>query len=312
MLIPLVFALFVRLLFGIDGLWGLFGVMTIGFLFFMPFAMGALLVYFSNIELVKKNWYCVLMPWIPVFLFLAITLLFSIEGLACWLMALPLFMLAASLGGIIGARTKINRENGKTLHISLIVLLPLILSPLEQQLAQIPGRYKAYTSIDIHASKEQIWSHVTRVSEISAEQDKGWLTRTLGFPRPIKAELNYEGLGGYRKAIFDKGLVFDETVIDYDHERKMTFTIRANPFDIPSATMDEHVVIGGDYFDVLNGTYELQQLDNDTYRLHLYSHFKLTTSFNFYASWWAGWIMKDIQNNILQIIKTRAEHEGQI
>jgi hypothetical protein len=48
-------------------------------------------------------------------------------------------------------------------------------------------------------------------------------------------------------------------------------------------------------------------LNNDTYRLHLYSHFKLSTHFNFYASWWARWIMKDIQQNILQIEKQRAE-----
>jgi hypothetical protein len=72
--------------------------------------------------------------------------------------------------------------------------------------------------------------------------------------------------------------------------------------------MDEHIVIGGDYFDVLDGTYELQQLNDSTYRIHLYSHFKLSTTFNFYASWWAGWIMKDIQNNILQVIKQRAEN----
>jgi NAD dependent epimerase/dehydratase family enzyme len=44
---------------------------------------------------------------------------------------------------------------------------------------------------------------------------------------------------------------------------------------------------------------------DSVYRLHLYSHFTLKTDFNFYAGWWAGWIMKDIQNNILQVIKTR-------
>lgn len=64
-----------------------------------------------------------------------------------------------------------------------------------------------------------------------------------------------------------------------------------------------------DPFDVLNGIYELQQLNDRTYRLHLYSYFKLTTTFNFYASWWARWIMKDIQYNILQIEKERAENE---
>jgi hypothetical protein len=166
------------------------------------------------------------------------------------------------------------------------------------------------THIDIHAGKERIWNNVTRVREISESQDKGWFTRFLGFPRPIKAELNFEGKGAFRKAIFDKGLIFDETVTDYQHQQKMSFTIKANPYDIPSTTMDEHIVVGGDYFDVLNGTYELERLNDNTYRLHLYSHFKLTTSFNFYASWWAGWIMEDIQNNILQIVKQRAEHDS--
>ena len=89
----------------------------------------------------------------------------------------------------------------------------------------------------------------------------------------------------------------------------MVFSIRANPYDIPSTTMDEHIVVGGKYFDVLTGTYDLQKLTDTTYRLHLYSHFKLTTTFNFYASWWAGWIMKDIQKNILEVIKERSEEE---
>jgi hypothetical protein len=53
--------------------------------------------------------------------------------------------------------------------------------------------------------------------------------------------------------------------------------------------------------------YEPEQL-NETPIGCTYIHFKLTTSFNFYASWWAGWIMKDVQENILQIIKERAEH----
>ncbi len=87
----------------------------------------------------------------------------------------------------------------------------------------------------------------------------------------------------------------------------MRFSIKANPYDIPSATLDEHVVIGGKFFDVLNGTYKLEQLSDSTCRLHLYSHFKLTTTFNWYATVWAGWIMDDIQDNILQVIRRRAE-----
>ena len=309
---PVLFVLFTRVLFGLDQFESLLSVMTLAFLFCVPFAMGAITVYFSPIEDVEKKRYSAIMPWIPVIIFLGVSIALGLEGWACWIMALPLFLAAASIGGLIAGRLKIKKHKRETLNISLLALLPLLLSPIEQQLAKIPGRYKADTYIDIQAPKENIWSNVTRVSEINAAQDKGWFTRMLGFPRPIKAELNFEGLGGFRKAIFDKGLVFDEVVTEYEHERKMTFTIKANPYDIPSTTMDEHVVIGGAYFDVLYGTYELEKLDDNTFRLHLFSHFKLTTSFNFYASWWAGWIMKDIQNNILQIVKDRAEHGTQI
>jgi hypothetical protein len=87
----------------------------------------------------------------------------------------------------------------------------------------------------------------------------------------------------------------------------MVFSIHADPYEIPSTTMDKHIVVGGDFFDVLYGTYELKKIVAKTYRLHLYSNFKLNTTFNFYASIWAGWIMQDIQQNILKIIKQRAE-----
>lgn len=87
----------------------------------------------------------------------------------------------------------------------------------------------------------------------------------------------------------------------------MVFSIRANTFDIPSTTLDEHILIGGKYFDVLDGTYELEKLGENKYRLHLYSNFKMNTTFNFYSGLWGKIIMKDIQNNILKIEKKRAE-----
>ncbi|RYD92299.1 MAG: hypothetical protein EOP54_21055 [Sphingobacteriales bacterium] len=199
------------------------------------------------------------------------------------------------------------KHKNENTYISVLVLLPFLVSPVEHYIGEHPSVYKAYTSIDITANKAIIWQNVTRVRAINTKEDKGWLTNGLGFPRPIRAELNYNGVGGYRKAIFDKGLIFHEQVTHYQEGKKMRFTIKANPHEIPSTAMDEHVVIGGNYFDVIDGTYELEKISKNAYRLHLYSHFKLTTTFNFYASLWANWIMKDIQNNILQIVKQRAE-----
>lgn len=284
--------------------------MTFSFIFLTPFIAGILTVYLSPVKNAEKTIYRIFSPWITILVFFFLTLLFAMEGWACWIMALPVFLISSSFGGLVGGYLKV-RKSKKTgqINISLFILLPLVLSPIERMIKVIPGQYKAYTSIDVHSSADKIWSNITRVREIKKEQDKGYLTRFLGFPRPIKAELDYEGVGAYREAIFSGGLVFHEKVLSYDHKKKMNFSITADPHEIPSTTMDEHIVIGGDYFDVLDGTYELQQLNDSTYRIHLYSHFKLSTTFNFYASWWAGWIMKDIQNNILQVIKQRAENE---
>lgn len=306
--VPTLYAIVLRLFFGIHDWNKLFSVMSVTFLFLLPTIVGALTVYLSTFEKAKSITYRIFAPWIPVFLFLIITLTLAIEGWACWLMILPIFLIATSIGGLIGGFLKTKRRNDK-LNISLLVFLPLLIGPFESMIEIIPSTYKAYTYIDINAPVEKIWDNVTRVKEIPQEQDKGYLTSFLGFPRPVKAELDFEGVGAYREAVFTKGLVFHETVTEYKDNKKMVFTIKAYPHEIPSTTLDEHVVIGGDYFDVLNGTYELEQLPNGLNRLHLYSHFKMNTTFNFYAGWWGKWIMKDIQNNILQVEKKRAENK---
>ena len=308
--IPVVYAILVRMAFGMRlKTWDdYFQVMSTTFLFLLPTIIGALTVYLSSQEKAKNIAYRIFTPWIPVLLFLILTLAWGIEGWACWIMILPVFLLAASIGGLFGGYLKNHKKNDR-LNISLLVLLPFLVGPIESVIETIPATYKAYTYIDIDAPAEKIWDNVTRVNEIPVEQDKGYLTRMLGFPRPVKAELNFEGVGAYREAIFTKGLVFHETVTEYEDNKKMVFSIKAYPHEIPSTTLDEHVVIGGDYFDVLDGTYELEKLPNGLHRLHLYSHFKMNTTFNFYAGWWGKWIMKDIQNNILQVEKKRSEIE---
>jgi hypothetical protein len=305
--IPTLYAIVLRLFFGIKDWNDLFTVMSVSFLLCLPTIVGALTVYFSSEENVRKFGYRFFVPWIPIFIFFFITLLVSLEGWACWLMILPFFLLAASIGGLIGGYFKLRKRDSKV-YISLLTLLPLLVSPIENFIGAIPGTYEANTYIDINAPADKIWNNITRVKEIRPEEDRGWLTKFLGMPRPVEAILNYGGVGASREARFTKGLIFHETVLEYIDKKKMVFSIKAYPYEIPSTTMDEHIVIGGKYFDVLNGTYELEQLNDKTYRLHLYSHFKLTTTFNFYASWWAKWIMKDIQNNILQVEKQRAEH----
>ena len=201
--IPTLYALILRLFFGVSSWGDLFTVMSITFLFLVPSIVGALTVYLSKIEKATKISYRIFMPWVPIFFFFIITLILSIEGWACWLMILPIFLIFASLGGILGGYLKTRKYNNR-LQITLLMIFPLILSPIENLIETIPGVYEAYTYIDIDAPVDKIWDNVTRVSEITFEEDKGYLNNMLGLPRPIRAEL----LVPIVRPFFLKGLFF--------------------------------------------------------------------------------------------------------
>ena len=133
-----------------------------------------------------------------------------------------------------------------------------------------------------------------------------WIYRA-GFPKPIAATLDREGVGGVRTATFERGVSFFETVTEWDRSRKLAFTIHADPDFIPHTAFDQHIIVGGRFYDVLDGIYEIEALSPTTTRLHLTSHHRLSTRFNAYAGWWSEKIMNQIQGSILEVIRQRAE-----
>ena len=92
-------------------------------------------------------------------------------------------------------------------------------------------------------------------------------------------------------------------------ERRLGFTIAAQTDLIPPTTLDEHVRVGGPYFDVLRGEYRLEPLGSGTTRLHLSSRHRISTDFNWYAHLWTDAVMLDLQKRILFVIRQRCETE---
>ncbi len=305
--IPVLYGFLLRAFF-LDDLFSLAaGIASFAFIVLGPMCIGALTAALAPKNWSLNIWYSLFAPWAVIIVFLGLTFVLRFEGAICLVMALPVFLLCASIGGFIIWIIRRNRLNNKV-NVIAAVVIPFLVSPVERSIDLKPQNYEAYTTIIIEAPKEKIWENVVRVKEIKENEDNGKLSKYMGFPRPIKAELDTLSIGGKRRAIFDKGLVFDETVLMYEHDKKMNFSITPLTEEIPPTTLDEHVTVGGKYFTVLDGTYEIEPFSPGKYKLILYSHFKLTTSFNFYSGLWAELIMKDIQNNILQIIKKRSEH----
>jgi hypothetical protein len=167
----------------------------------------------------------------------------------------------------------------------------------------------APTQIKIHASAQTVWNQIRSVPLITEKEQSFSLSHLLGFPRPLEAKLVGEGVGAVRYATFEKGVLFVETINEWDEPHRLSFSIHADTKNIPPATFDKHVIIGGKHFDVLTGTYWIEDIQNGDVILHLSSSQRLSTRFNFYSHFWTEYLMIDLQNYILGIIKKRCEQQ---
>ena len=95
------YGLFVRLAFGSEQFSTLFGTVSIGFLFVVPAAIGGLTQYFA-LPHYRTHWlYAFFAPWAPCFIFSGLAVALSWEAWICVVMALPLFFMMSTIGGLL-------------------------------------------------------------------------------------------------------------------------------------------------------------------------------------------------------------------
>jgi len=283
--------------------------MSLGFIFLVPFAVGVLTVHFGESDFLRGWPYRIFMPWVPCGILLVVAGAIGWEGAICIFMASPIFFVMSSVGGVIAGLLNRGRAKQSSSFQALLIFaaLPLLSSSIESRFALPASTRTVETTIQINASPLVVWQNIERVRAIQPHENRPSLFHSIGFPRPIEATLSHEGVGGIRHATFEGGVLFVETVTRWEPERELTFNISADTASIPATTLDEHVTVGGPYFDVLQGSYNIEPMNNARVLLHLRSKHRLSTRFNLYAGLWTDLIMRDIQRNILDIIKRRCE-----
>lgn len=295
-----------RFVFGQEGVSDFLGVMTVAFLFLVPLGVG-----FATVER-EARWSWprrVFMPWVPALLSLAGALLASWEGMICIMLWLPLFLLMSTLGGVLAgaSRSLARTRRSRAALLACCLLLPFLAAPVEHQI-DLPVEHRVVrNAIEIRADPAVVWANIARVPAIRPEELGFTWTHLIGFPRPIAATLSHEGVGGVRHATFERGVLFVETITAWQPGRRLAFQIAADPASIPAAALDEHVTVGGPYFDVLDGEYRIEQLAPGRLVLHLQSTHRLSTRFNAYSGLWTDFILRDVQNAILEVLKRRSE-----
>jgi hypothetical protein len=290
-------------------------VMSVSFLLLVPFAVGFITVFVVERRQPQPVWIWLLLPWVPVLGGSLGAMLTLWEGFICVIMFAPIAMICGSLGGLVaGGLVRLPRTMAtKNVCLAAVSILPLMSHPwLHDVLTRREVRTVENVRV-IHASPAIVWRNIERVPRIApAELPFSWAHR-IGFPSPVEATLSYPGIGAVRHATFEGGVLFIENIDSWEPERRLAFSIHAQTDQIPATTLDEHVRIGGPFFDVLRGEYVIEPLPNGETRLHLSSQHRVSTDFNWYARFWTDGVMSDVQETILTVIQKRCQaqaHEG--
>ena len=231
------------------------------------------------------------------------------EGLICIVMFTPIALAAATLGGVAAGLIGRFVRSRASRNVSLVCVacLPLVVSSIEHPFLARRDLRSVESTIEIKASPAIVWSNIERVPAIAKSELQPSWSHTIGFPNPVEATLSREAVGGVRHATFEGGVLFIETVDTWEPQQHLGFSIRAQTDQIPKTTLDEHVTVGGEFFDVLHGEYELEPQTNGVTRLHLRSLHRVSTDLNWYAHLWTDAVMRDLQERILLVIRDRSE-----
>lgn len=278
-----------------------FPAMSVGFIFGVPLAMGFTSVFLAG----PSPRFRALQALIPSLIGLGFTLALAWEGLICIMLWLPLVVVLSLIGGLIAHLVHRNSSRKQPPAAMLVLFLPFLVKPVEPQSTSM--RVVSNT-IDIHATASSVWTNIAQVPAIADDEHGFAWSHVIGFPRPVAATIDTQGIGAVRHATFERNVEFIERVTVWDEPRDLAFDIDVG--HIPAEGLDEHVTVGGPYFDVLEGHYHIEERDNGVVRLHLSSTHRLSTAFNAYAHLWTDFIMSDTQRHILEVIKRRCETSG--
>lgn len=280
------------------------GPMLTSFVVLVPLVIGIYTAYAARVERPRLV-FALFGPWVPTLCFVLGTALTMIEGSICIAMAVPIFCVVASVGGLIGWLIARMEKPGPGTMNALLVL-PLVAGYVESNIALPRQIEQSATSVHFAAKPEVIWGLINHVQDIKPEEVQGGLAYMIGVPYPIEGVTKTTKLGLVRASRWGKNVRFDEPVSDWQENRFIKWTYAFNPESFPAGALDDHVMLGGKYFDLIDTSYRLTPEGKGT-RVDMVVNYRVSTNFNWYARWCGKILVDDSSATILNLYKRRAE-----
>jgi hypothetical protein len=281
--------------------------MAAGFVWFAPFAVGAVTVYVAERHKRRSFSYYLFAPALATFVFVLGSLAILIEGVICAIVILPLFTAVGMLGGVVmGLVCRMTDWPRQAVYS--IAALPLLVAIAFPQ-NQVPRMGSVERSVLIQATPAEVWRQINDARAIRpAEVQHAWAYR-IGVPLPVSGITTNTAEGPIRKSTWGKGVHFDEVIRQWEPQRHVRWTYRFAEDSFPAGALDDHVKVGGAYFDLRDTAYTLTPEEGGT-RLHIRVSYRISTDFDAYANWVAQGLLGNFSEVILDMYKARSEHTG--
>jgi hypothetical protein len=298
------FGVLLRLAFSGDG-GSAWSAMAGGFIYAAPIAVGMLTVYLAERQR-RRTWtYYAVAPFLATTLFVVGTLLLMIEGWICAIVIIPMFGLLGAAGGLVmGAVCRLT--NWPRAAVYGFGVLPLLLGTFGSHLPTPTSIGRIERSVLIDAPAAAVWRELNHIQDIrDHEIGHAWAMR-IGVPMPLSGTTRETPEGRVRESRWGKNVYFDELIREWEPERRVRWTYRFHADSFPRHALDDHVVIGGHYFDLIDTGYALEPEGAGT-KLTMSVTYRISTQFNFYADWAAQLLLGNLSEQGLRMYKARSE-----
>jgi len=277
---------------------------SIWFLALLPAVLCALICYVGDPDRNRSAGFYWRTPLVLCGLVCAGAFLVLHEGVICLIMLSPIW-LASGWVGAFAMRSQRNRGH-RTVQSSFLII-PLLAGVME---AQMPVQHETVTlrrSMVVHATPERIWPYAVSSRGIGGAEGRWTITNNLiGVPRPRQTVIDRLGVGGVRTAYWGDHINFEERIVEWAPGRKLGWRFNFANSSVQEYT-DKHISPDGEFLKVESGDYTLRRLSAETTELTLTTRYIAKTHVNAYAKLWGELMLGDVQDNVLTIIKDRAE-----
>jgi hypothetical protein len=281
--------------------------MAAAFIFTAPILVGMLTVYLAERERRREWTYYLYAPFLATSLFVVGTLLLLIEGWICAFVIIPMFAILGAIGGLaMGLICRLTNWPKRTLYG--FAALPVLMVGLAPYIPTPTGLGTIERTIRVNAPASVVWRQLNHIEQIRPDEMADALAMRIGVPMPISGRTHQTADGMVRETRWGKHVHFDEIIQDWQPERYLRWTYRFAPDSFPRDALDDHVVIGGHYFDVLDTSFTLSP-NGDSTVLSTTVRYRISTQFNFYADWVAQLLLGNLSEVGLRLYKSRAERE---